>query len=187
MGCPGEADPAQQELRAESSWGGQGSCSEPAHPSPGCTALPWAAPWDVTAPGPAGLGQGLSAVPPSDVVGEMLHIPAPGFSSSTTPLLFPCGFHTKMLLCFVLPHHLIGNQCLSSSLTICGAAAELWAWEPSLKQLGLGTCVQKTGATNVGIPPQEAGGKGPPVPVSHRLSGACAADTDFLQDLQTSA
>lgn len=64
MGCPGEADPAQQELRAESSRGGQGSCSEPAHPSPGCTALPWAAPWDVTALGPTGLGQGLSAVPP---------------------------------------------------------------------------------------------------------------------------
>lgn len=48
-------------------------------------------------------------------------------------------------------------------------------------------CVQKTGAKNVGIPPWEAGGKGLPAPVIHGLSGARAADPDFLQDLQTSA
>lgn len=53
--------------------------------------------------------------------------------------------------------------------------------------LCLEMCVQKTGATKVGIPPWEEGGKGLPAPISHGLSGARAADPDFLQDLQASA
>lgn len=39
----------------------------------------------------------------------------------------------------------------------------------------------------MGISYREAVGRWLPVPISHQLSGACAVDTDFLQDLHTSA
>lgn len=79
--------------------------------------FPSKVPWRVTAPGPAGLGAGWSTQPSSDVVSTaaesgscytFLHQ-----SAAPVSLLFSWGFDTKMLLCFVLPQHLLKNVCLS--------------------------------------------------------------------------
>lgn len=149
MCCDNPAQP-------ESSWGGQGpalSQPSPAQSRPHCPSLGTSLGCHST--GSCRAGAGFECCPSAAGPGSCCTSPHLAAAPARFLCSFPVDFTQKC--CHALsPHHLMENHCHSLSLAVNSAAAELWAREPSV---GLETCVQKTGGTNVGIPPWEAGGK----------------------------